>query len=41
MLSQILRGFRESGEVINISELGQRLGISRGALDGMMETLVR
>lgn len=39
MLSQILREFRESGGVINLNELSQRLGVARSALDGMLETL--
>jgi hypothetical protein len=41
MLSQILKEFRESDGAISLKELSCRLGVERGALDGMIETLVR
>jgi DNA-binding IclR family transcriptional regulator len=41
MLSQILKEFHNSGGVISLNELSQRIGVARSALDGMLQTLAR
>jgi hypothetical protein len=41
MLIEIMNEFRKSTGPISLSELSQRLGIERNALEGMLETLAR
>jgi len=41
MLSEILKTFRETGGPLSLKELSRRLEVAPGALEGMLETLVR
>ena len=41
MLSQIIEEFKKADGVIELNELGRRLGVERSALEGMLELLVR
>jgi hypothetical protein len=41
MLQQVLRELREANGPLSLDELSRRLDIERGALDGMVQTLVR
>ena len=41
MLQRILNEFESAGGGISINELGQRLGVERSALEGMIDYLVR
>jgi DNA-binding IclR family transcriptional regulator len=41
MLSEILKAFREAEGPLDLNELSRRLGTDRGALEGMLATLVR
>lgn len=41
MLQQVLRELKEANGPLSLDELSRRLDIERGALDGMVQTLVR
>jgi len=41
MLSRIIDEFRKSSGSLDLNGLGQRLGVERSALDGMLQLLVR
>ena len=41
MLTEILEEFKEADGPLDMKDLGQRLGVERSALEGMVETLVR
>ena len=40
-LSEIVRQFADARESVTLADISRRLGIERGALDGMIQLLVR
>ncbi|MFC1871538.1 FeoC-like transcriptional regulator [Chloroflexota bacterium] len=41
MLARIITEFRNADGIMDLNELGRRLGVERSALEGMLELLVR